>query len=570
MGMIEIGRLDSGGVNKDTPYFRLAPNEFNDVLNVDFENEGVVPSVKEQGAFPGVEGNPVHMEEVEGAGGLFNFVYFTEDRAFSWAGGAFHEITNVEGMGVATEANRWNGGFYHGWWIWTNGDDVPQKWNPHIPTNPMQDLDNWPPGVLVRFIVPYLNFLVGLSYTSVDAGFSKQTVLWSDQADPGTLPNWDITDPTSKAGVFSLTADSDPIEGAFELRGELFIYKRSSIWSMRYVGGTFVMSFAPRFRERGVLNSRCVVPLEGAHFCVDRAGFYIHNGVSIKSVGEGKVWDFFSDQFSVETLSSVFLEYEEAKNRIWIFYSTKGSFHADRVLIYSLRNETWTFRSVQQASCAVRGTMQNIGSSLPWDHFYAIWEGDVLGWGTDNSNWGAPVTWDNHTEMTVWNDAATGGVQRSIHYASFIDTAKTVFDPDTGLSTSEDVQWLGSTQYPPIWYVGKSGERLQGYLQRVGFCVLEQDASGAYFIDQTVYKHLTELYVELDDSSIEIRVGTHPNTKTPVTWGEWVPFDPLVDLKLDPHCTDKYLALEFRGIEGSPFRWRLSGFSLNVQNGGRY
>lgn len=568
--MIDIGKLDRGGVNVDTPSYRLSPNTFNDVLNVDFENGAIVPAVGELGVFVGVEGNPVHLEEVEGPGGVYNFVYFLTDRAFVWSGGAFHEISNLEGMGGSSELNRWNGGFFHGWWIWTNGGGVPQKWDPHTPLSLMQNLDNWPSSVRIRFIRPYLNFLVGFSYTSVDLGFSKQTVYWSASTDPGTLPSWDLTDPTKNAGVYSLTADSDPIEGAAELRGEMFIYKRSSIWVMRYIGGTFVMNFALRFSERGLLNSRCVVALEGLHFCIDRAGFYFHNGVSITSVGEGVVWEYFSNQFSEETLFSIFIEYEEAKNRLWIFYSTINSIFADRVLIYDMKNQTWTFRSVQQASCAVRGAMKKVGASAPWDHFQEVWSDDVLTWGADSSVWEDPVSWDNVTEVTTWNDEATGGVQRSIQYASAIDPANNVFDPETGITTSDEVQWAGSTQYPPIWHVGKTGARIQGVVQRIGFCVLEQDASGAFFVDQTVYKHLTEFYLEVANGPIEVRLGTHSSTSSPVIWGEWLTFDPALDLKLDVHFTDKYLAFEIRGKENNPIKWMVSGVSLNVQNGGRY
>lgn len=568
--MIDIGRLDYGGLNKDVPAYRLQPSVFNELTNVDFENGGIVPAVKELGAFSGIVGNPVHLEEVEGAENLFNFVYFTVDRAFVWGGGAFHEITNPDGMGGASDTNRWNGGFFHGWWIWTQGNGNPQQWNPQDPYVPFKQLENWPDGIRVKFIRPYLNFLVGFSYTSDELGFSKQTVIWSDQADPGTLPSWDITDPTKKAGVYSITADSDPIEGAAELRGEMLIYKRSSVWVMRYVGGTFVMNFAMRFSERGILNSRCVLPLEGMHFCVDRGGFYFHNGVSITPIGEGEVWEYFSNFFSDLSLPTVFLEYEEAKSRIWIFFSTKGVSVADKVLIYDIKNKTWTLREVQQASCAVRGTMKNLGSSLPWDLFFENWNEDIYTWGSDTTVWQEPTTWDNVTVISTWDDSAIGGMQRSIHYASTIDPLSLSFDPNTGHSTDGVVVWPGSEPYPPIWYIGRTGARLAGFLQRVGFCVLEQDAGGAPFVDQTVYKHLTELYLELDNGALEVRVGTHSSLNGPITWGEWVLFDPLIDTKLDPHCIDKYLAFEFRGLEGQPYRWKLSGLHLNVQNGGRY
>ena len=572
--MISIGKLDIGGVNKDISKYDLAPMVFTDAIDVDFENGGVVPAVKDVGVFFGMSDNPLYVSFVNGIGGSVHPVYLSATKGHVILSSTHSDITRTEAEGgdySATLFYKWNGGFFHGYMVWTNGADVPQVWNPFKPEERMRNLPNWPSSIRVALIRPYLNFLIGLGYTNQNGGTDAQTVIWSDITDPGNLPlNWNIGDPTSKAGAYSLTASSEQIMEAQELNGMLYIYKKTTIWTMRYIAGTYVMSFSPSFQNRGALAPRCVLSLAGEHFCLDRLGFYIHNGTSIRDVGKDVVTDYFFKTINNNALYSVFLSHEEAKNRIWIFYPTGTNRYADKALVWDYKKNTWTFRNVQQAICAAPAAMSSYGSTGVWDQYDVGWGEDALKWENDTSSWSTQITWDTIPTSVFWDDLPGRQAQRSLHYASFIDKTTVTFDPVTGFSTDGLVVWRGTSAFPPLWYIPKEGLRKQGYIERLNLSVIEQDATGAFSVDRSVYKHLTELYPEVESVPIEIRWGTQSLAGAPVQWEDWQVFSPDIDIKLDPNITEKFLALSFRGKADLPFKWALTGYSLNIHNAGRY
>lgn len=571
--MIDIGVLGQGGVIKDTPKYDSPPNLFTEVIDMDFELEGVTPAVEEEAVFSDMQGIPFLLDFVQGASGALYPVYLTADKAFYINSGIHKEITRntPDGGYNAIPLFKWNGGFFHGEMVWTDGVDVPQAWNPATPEVPLVNLPNWPENLRVRLIRPFLNFLVGLGYNNGTGFFDSQTVIWSDVADPGTLPpNWDITDPASRAGAFSLTSTSDGILEAEVLGNELFIYKADSVWSMRFVGGTQVMSFSPRFSDRGVLASNCVAAYGSNHFVVGKTGIYLHNGASTKDLGLGLINDFFYADLNGEALHNCFVIHEEAKNRIWIFYPALGSDYANKALIWSYRTNTWTFRNVQQAICGTKGKMNSYGTSGTWDSYGSTWADDVGKWSTDSFVWSTNSTWDSLPTSLIWDEVLASGTQRTIHYCSFVNSDSLVYDPDLNQSTDGLISYPGSNPFAPIWYIPKEGARRQGYAERTNLCVIEKDSSGAFTVDRTVYKHLTELYPEVLNDDVEFRVGTQAFPDGPVDWSEWVVFSPDVDIKLDPNVTEKFLAIAFRGTKSLTGPWVLSGYSLNLQKQGRY
>jgi hypothetical protein len=574
MGMIDIGQLNEGGIVKDTPRFDLPPKFFTDGIDIDFEVNGVAPAVEEQPVFAGMRGNPLLLDFVDGGSGSVYPVYLTETDGYVISSGIHLSITrsNAEGGKYAVSPIfKWNGGFFHGVMVWTNGLDIPQTWSPFDPDTPMRNLSNWPFKLRVKLIRPFLNFLVGLSYSAGDGAFDEQTIIWSNIADPGRLPaDWNITDPASRAGAYSLTATSDPILEAQDLGNEFYIYKASSVWVMRNIGGTLVMGFSPKFSDRGILAPRCLASFNSSHFVVDKGGFYLHNGTSLKDVGEGRIKEFFYADLNPAKPEEVFVQHEEAKNRIWIFYPSGKSVYADKALIWNYKYDTWTFRQVQQASCGAKGLLSSYGTSGTWDSYGDDWETDPGSWESDPSVWTTGNSWDSLPEALTWDDQAITGTQRSIHYCSHVNLENVIYTPSTGTSTDGVLTWNGDSLYPPIWYIPRDGVRRQGYVERLNLSVAEQDAMGAYSIDRSVFKHLTELYPEVLQTSIEIRVGTQSVHNGVVTWGDWVLFDPEKENKIDPNVTEKFLAVAFRGVSVSPNKWVLAGYSLNVNKQGRY
>lgn len=573
MDLIEIGQLGSGGLILDRPSFDLPSHFFTNGYDIDFDHRGVIPSVKEIGVFSALQGNPLYVELANGVREAVYPVYLTATSGFVILGTEHINITRPVGDGGGYHASLtdiWNGGFFHGYYVWTNGVDVPQTWTPKDPTTPMTNLLNWPSQWRVSVIRPFLNFLIGLSFNNGTGFYDEQTIVWSDICDPGTLPNtWEIL-PTTRAGIYSLTATSDRILTAEQLGSELFIYKEDSVWAMRFVGGTGVFAFDTRFNDRGLLNQRCVLQVGRMHFCIDKNMFYTHNGTSVTPVGLGEVCDFFYADLNHSAKDSVFIQHEEIKRRVWIFYPSANNEYADRVLIWDYVKGTWTFRRVAEALCAAKGFMDSYGSLGSYDDFSEIWANDSQTWDSDPLSWGTVLSYDALSLSVTYEDQAVSGVERSIHYASFVDPSQVIYDPLLNKSTYKDVSWIGDSPYPPLYYVADRGPRKEGYIERKNLAIIGRDEQGAPTVNRSIIKHLTELWPEVTAGSLEVRVGTQAFFESEVVWEDWVLFDPSIDIKLDPNISEKFLAIAFRSIPLSTNAWQLSGYGLSLSLAGRY
>lgn len=572
MGMIEIGALGDGGLVFDKPRFDLPAAVFTDGYNVEFDVEGVSNMVAPQDVFAEIQGSPLYFEFVQIQKGTRIFVYLTEAAAYASIRGIHFDITRVNGPYNASDDFLWNGGFFHGYLIYNNGRDVPQSYVPYTPETRMKDLVNWPTGLRVRFMIPFGNYLVGLSYSAPNtAAFDEQTVIWSDAAEPGTLPdNWDITDPASRAGVYSLTSTPSRIVGAAILGSELMIYKEDAIWAMRLIGGTYVFQFEERLSNFGLASPRAVVSLGKRHFCVDSSNMYIHNGITAEPVGLDKVRNYFFRNLNQDAKGNIFVIHDEAKYRIWIFFPSGESYHPDKALIWNYRRDTWTLRTVPEALCGAAGFVDTDGAVGDWDSFGDTWDSDAGIWNDDQSAWVSFFTWDSLPLTLHWDDTVLQGVERSVYYVPYIEEASVIYDPVENTSMYNGFVWEGSNPYPPIQFVPQEGDRLEGYVERTNLALVGRDQTGAPTVDRTVYKTLTEFYPEVLFNPLQIRFGTQVVHDGTVDWSDWFDYDPNVDYKLDPFCTEKFLAIAFRSVPGSALKWTVSGYSMNINKGGRY
>lgn len=573
MELVEIGQLGSGGLILDRPRFDLPSHFFTAGWDIDFDYQGVTPAVKETGVFSALLGSPLYIELANGVQEAVYPVYLTATDGYVILGEEHLSITRDILQGGKYNAdldNRWNGGYFHGYYVWTNGMDVPQTWTPKDPSIPMRNLINWPAEWRVSIIRPFLNFLVGLSFNNGAGFYDEQTLVWSDLCDPGTLPgSWQVL-PTTRAGIYSLTATSDRILTAEQLGNELFVYKEDSIWAMRFIGGASVFAFDTRFNDRGLLNARSVASVGRMHFCVDKNMFYTHNGTSVTPIGLGETCDFFYADLNSSAKNAVFVQHEEARRRIWIFYPSGTNSFADKVLIWDYAKGTWTFRKVSEAVCATKGFMKSYGSLGSYDSFSAIWANDTQAWDLDSLGWNSTVSYDSLPRSVTYEDQAVTGVERSIHYVSYVDPTLTTYDPVTNTSKYNEVVWTGDSTYPPMYYVPTSGLRKAGYVERRNLAIIGRDDQGMPTVDRTLIKHLTELWPEVTIGRVEIRVGTQPYFEGDVSWEDWTLFDPLMDIKIDPNVSEKFLAVAFRTPEEGGDVWRIAGYSMSISLAGRY
>ena len=560
MAIVEIGSLDAGGLVLDKPKFDLMPNVFTNGYNVEFNEKGVTPANAFEQSIGKMVGSPLRLDILQILAKQRLAVYLTDSDAYVVYRGTHAKVTRDSGQYSADSTYKWSGGFFHGQMVYTNGRDVPQCYAPIGPNEKFKDLPNWPSSVRVKLIRPFMNFLVGLGYNNVaERQYDSQTVFWSDVADPGTLPKWDITDPAQKAGTYALSETKAAIIAGEVLADTLVIYKEDSIYLMRYIGGTYVFNLDKVVDGFGAASPYSVVPIGTEHFVVGQNELYTFNGVSVTPVGRGYVREFFFNDWNAQFRHNVFCLHREASTQLWICYPRKGQEYATRALIWNYGKNTWTIRELPPVYCG--------------QYSYTALFGQLGSWAdlANNTSWSPDLAWDEIPDEFTWITSGNGGLEKSLYFGIALTPGDIGNVSSDGIDfTYGGVTWPVSAPYPPILSLPYIGQKAMGYVERTNIAFDGKDQNGVPTVDRTLYKTLTECYPEVIGGLVQIRFGTQSVHNGTVDWSDWMDYDPATDYKLDPFMTEKFLAIAFQSKPDNLTDWTVTGYSLNITDGGRY
>lgn len=366
------------GVNKALNAADLPMDVWSDVRNVRFKDG---KSSKAQGyerVFSSLPADVLYLTPYLNQNTPF-WIASTPTKIYRTEGGTPIDISRAAPYN-ADEDHSWVGGVLNQVVCLTNGVDIPQALLPNA-TN-FQDLPNWPNTHRAKVIRPYKNYLIALNITanSVD---QNTTVKWSSPADPGEVPfTWDVNDPTSDAGENFLADTPGAILDGRKLKDSFIIYKEDSVYSMRYIGGTFVFQFQQLFDDIGVLSRNCVAEFDAKHFVVGFGDVYVHNGVQKQSIIEGEMKDYLFSSMNPEAVQRTFVVPDYASSEMWICYSSSANDtkYCDRAIIWNWRNNKWTIRDLPQV---FYGTFGIVDPQDPDN-----WDSDPNAWNTDTTVWG--------------------------------------------------------------------------------------------------------------------------------------------------------------------------------------
>lgn len=548
MADLEVGQVGIGGIVTDKPAYELPLHAWSDGLNVEFDLNGVGPMTQETEILNPFQGNPL---------GVFAFlqstndqvwVYGTATKLYSVVDGTHTDITrSVGGDYSASDIVKWNGGILNGVPVVNNSFDVPQKIDPLAVQTAVVDLPNWPSTLRTNVLRPFGNFLIAIGASDTGISYPTRTLVWSDPADPGEVPpSWDWADPATRAGVKTFSESGGLLIDGRTLRDQFIIYKNDSIWSMRFIGGTLVMSFKPLFEDVGLINANAVVAFEKHHLFVSKRDVYIHDGITLKSIADEIVRERIFTELNVSHISNIFCQHEPGADRVWIYYPSGDAQFCNRAAIWNYRHNTWTFRETPHVVAGSQG-------------FFDIDLGDI--WDDQG------LTWDALDIADFWNGAIYSSTDSNIVMFSYVGAA--TYDAGTDTSTDGNVTWSGNSTFPPAWFVPRNGVRKEGWVQRTGLTLMGKDHLGQPAVNKTLRKALSEIWPEVTKGPVQIRIGTQETPLGAVTWGDYQDFDAATDLQLHVFESSKYFAIEFRSTTNLD-AWFLAGYALKLENAGRY
>lgn len=198
----------------------------------------------------------------------------------------------------------------------------------------------------------YNDFLIALNVTKGSSTFPTM-VKWSSQIEYGSAPTdviWDPTDTEASAGENILGELKNPIIDGLTLGTQFCIYSSDQVWLMEYTGSSFVFNFRRLFPTGGVLNTNCVVEVEGKHYVFGSDDIYVHDGSTKKSLADNRVRRRIYKNLDINKKSRCFVLHDSVANLIYFAYYTRqneanftNTQFCNRAAVYNYRADTWSF-----------------------------------------------------------------------------------------------------------------------------------------------------------------------------------------------------------------------------------
>jgi len=472
------------------------PNAWSSVSNARMLN-GSVLSVNHWTALTDLGASNCHALDYYNApaGGSTHLYAYMDDKILSVDNnGVTATVSKVGLISSPYPSQIWITDQLNGIPIATNNRDAPQCfYNPGgtvDATTLSQDFPAWQTGVTARLVLAYKNFIVAMNIVDTDA--FPNMVWWSDAAEPGLMPgSWDYADTTNLAGRTTLGADSGAILGAAVLRDSLFIYTEYSTYRMDFVGGGFVMRFAPVFQNSGIFGPRCVAKYGERHFVITKSDIVMHDGQQMTSVADEKVRNRFLDGATDEDTNRVWCQVYRGFSEIWTGFPETQDKTFNALAVWTSEDGVWSVRDAPDSRYM---------RELP------ILEASATDDSWDN---GAAVSWDDGPD-NIWNEGGTIGDLQPV-------------------CTSTD----------NFLYIMDSGDQVTDTVLVREDIGLGPDAA-RYF--------LYEFYPKITgQQAVQIRFGGSSTVGGVTQWGDYVTYTPNVDNKIKTRVLERRHALEVKG-----------------------
>lgn len=397
-------------------------------------------------------------------------------------------------------------------------------------------LTSWNSAWRCSVLRSYKDFLIALNVSKSGIEY-PQMVKWSDLVQFGSDPlSWDETSTTNSAGENILNQMKGGIVDGAVLRDTFMIYGENEVWAMTYIGGQFIFDFRKRFDDIGVMNTNCVVEVDGQHFVFDRNDIIAHDGASKRSIVHGKNKDFIYRGLIRDLSHLCFVAHNAKLNEIHFFYPsqdrlagfpapTKG---CNRVAAYNYRRDTMTFYDVPYVTAStyaavVSGdTYESIGTVT-----YAQM-GGTYGGSLDES--------ERHQLLTSRKDLSKG-----------VSASRII-----GL----DLVTGGRLSKPVCIELLKPA-----FVERIGIDLDEQGAA------ITAYKSLLKVYPQIAisgtlEGTVKFQFGANDTSGASPDWDEPQNFDPTTDYQLPVRRAGRYLAHRLTHTGVNDFSY--SGFDATL------
>lgn len=396
-------------------------------------------------------------------------------------------------------------------------------------------LTNWDTNHRCKVLRAYKDFLIALNVTKSSSVYPNM-VKWSDIALYDAVPSsWDPADPTKSAGENTLAEIQTEILDGMQLRNSFIIYAADQAWTMEYTQGQDVFQFSKLYSNRGIVNTNCVVEVDGVHMVFDANDIYIHDGVSPpKSICDKRVRKRIFRFMDLSKRNVNFAYLDKAASEVWFCYNSlnpsmkwKGEdcTYCNTAAVYNYEGDTWTFFDLPNLSSMVAVSWQITQTYAASASAY-----DSVG-----------STYIDLNTNIIKSTFASSIVQSSVGI-----TATRLLNADSGIGISQGFPSISELSVTP-------------FVQRLG---LDLDD---VVPDLKAYKNYRCIVPQMKTESpvtLNFKFGGADYPQQDVEWDSVQSFVPSTDYKVDTRSRGRYLSWYFEGANVNGYS--LSGFDLDM------
>lgn len=440
----------------------------------------------------------------------FNWwMLYGADSIFAVEGTNFYDITLTD-MQSVTNPYEWSSTLLNGLPVFSNGKDGLMYWDGQG-ANTAEIVPDWPAATSAKFVVAFRYHLFALNIDG-PSGVFDNLIMWSDAAEPGTLPqSWTPGADNEAGSAFFADTPGRAICGR-ALNSQLLIYKPTSVAAIEYVGQQpdNIFTVRPITRSLGTLGPNCVLDLGMQHLTVGNDDVVLHDGVNTKSIADSRIKLYLANSIDETYAQNSFAIRDLNKREVWICVPEAGSQFATVAHVWDERRDAWTTRDLQQARYGTTGFVTD--STID-----ATWDADSEPWDSDTSN---------------WNQGSVGSISRVVLALEDLLDVQDSDQQSTIVSTllKQDLVLGDDTQTKLVQSVSFAG-------------------------------------VGLGFANLQFRLGARNSTHDPISWGAFK------TMNTSGHATDyeisgRYISLEIE-IE-SDNDWTLNRVIIESRPNGNY
>jgi hypothetical protein len=356
--MFPIRQLGAVGVITDVAPYDLPPNAVSRGVNVRF-TDGKVAKAPAHRAIYSLEVGTTSITQLEPS---FAFTYRSPGNAdkigvveddgtiHHYQNGTLDDVTQAAWAGSSSDipfTEMTLAGVHYV----NRSDMVPQRFL--LSSTDYDDLEHWDATWRCRSLRAFKDYPIALN---IDKGaVSTPTMIkWGDPAQWGAVSlDWDATSTTNNAGENTPgDATSGWLDG-LALKDAFFIYNDTQVYRLTESLDFEVFNVKKIFDNRGIVNTNCVVEVNGLHYVFGRNDIYVHDGIGARSIVDKRVKKYIFDSIDFGAKDSFFVFHNPFLTQIEFCYRSgddmvlltgfDGTNKCNRGAVYDYSNDTWTF-----------------------------------------------------------------------------------------------------------------------------------------------------------------------------------------------------------------------------------